>query len=123
MPDHTQNSGFTLVEVLAALGVFSISAIGLIHLSTQTSIGARQVDMRALAEIEASNLMADALTAPPPLATGLMAGSADQRGRSFDWRRIASPTQEPGLILVDITVSSAESGQVLAHLQGLRTEP
>jgi type II secretion system protein I len=121
MPDPHRQSGFTLVEVLAALGVFSISAIGLIHLSSETMVGARQVDMRALAEIEANNRMADALTTPPPLPTGVIEGESVQRGRSFDWNRTITPTQENGLYLVEVTVTSPESGQVLAHLQGLRT--
>tara|TARA_R110000782_G_scaffold58962_2_gene122685 strand:+ start:3920 stop:4291 length:372 start_codon:yes stop_codon:yes gene_type:complete len=120
MPDRTSQSGFTLVEVLAALGVFSISAIGLIHLSSETTVGAKQVDLRALAEIEASNRMADAMTLPPPLPTGVIAGAATQRGRTFDWTRTVSPTQEDGLYLVDVTVSMPEAGQVLAHIQALR---
>lgn len=120
MPDLHRQSGFTLVEVLAALGVFSISAIGLIHLSSETMIGARQVDMRALAEIEANNRMADALTTPPPLSTGVIEGESIQRGRSFDWNRTVTPTQESGLFLIEVTVSAPETGQVLAHLQGLR---
>ena len=120
MPDHISQSGFTLVEVLAALGVFSISAIGLIHLSSETTVGTKQVDLRALAEIEASNRMADAMTLPPPLPTGVIAGAAMQRGRTFDWTRTVSPTQEDGLYLVDVTVSMPEAGQVLAHIQALR---
>ncbi len=120
MSDHQRESGFTLVEVLAALGIFSISAVGLIHLSSETMVGARQVDMRALAEIEANNRMADALTLPPPLPTGLIAGESIQRGRTFDWNRTVTPTQEDGLFLIDVTVSAPETGQVLAHLQGLR---
>lgn len=120
MPDQDRQSGFTLVEVLAALGVFSISAIGLIHLSSETMVGARQVDMRALAEIEANNRMADALTLPPPLPTGVIAGESVQRGREFDWNRTVTPTQENGLYLIEVTVSAPETGQVLAHLQGLR---
>jgi type II secretion system protein I len=122
MPDHTSQSGFTLVEVIAALGVFSISAIGLIHLSSETTIGARQVDLRALAEIEASNRMADAMTLPPPVSTGVIAGDATQRGRTFDWNRTISPTQEAGLYLIDVTVSAPETGQVLAHVQALRAD-
>tara|TARA_R110001599_G_scaffold125587_1_gene298489 strand:+ start:8542 stop:8913 length:372 start_codon:yes stop_codon:yes gene_type:complete len=120
MPDHASQSGFTLVEVLAALGVFSIAAVGLIHLSSETTQGARQVDLRALAEIEANNRMADALTLPPPLPTGVVAGEAIQRGRTFDWNRTVTPTQEAGLSMVEITVSSPETGQVLARLQSLR---
>ena len=64
--------------------------------------------------------MADAMTLPPPLPTGVIAGAAMQRGRTFDWTRTVSPTQEDGLYLVDVTVSMPEAGQVLAHIQALR---
>jgi general secretion pathway protein I len=120
--DRSPQSGFTLVEVIAALGIFSISAIGLIHLSSETMIGAKQVDLRALAEIEASNRMADAMTLPPPLPSGVVAGAATQRGRTFDWNRTVSPTQQEGLYLIDVTVSAPETGQVLAHVQALRAD-
>jgi general secretion pathway protein I len=120
--DRSPQSGFTLVEVIAALGIFSISAIGLIHLSSETTIGAKQVDLRALAEIEASNRMADAMTLPPPLPSGVVAGAATQRGRTFDWNRTVSPTQQEGLYLIDVTVSAPETGQVLAHVQALRAD-
>lgn len=122
MTDRSPQSGFTLVEVIAALGIFSISAIGLIHLSSETMIGAKQVDLRALAEIEASNRMADAMTLPPPLPSGVVAGAATQRGRTFDWNRTVSPTQQEGLYLIDVTVSAPETGQVLAHVQALRAD-
>ncbi|MEQ9437357.1 type II secretion system minor pseudopilin GspI [Hyphomonas sp.] len=120
MPDHSSQSGFTLVEVIAALGVFSISAIGLIHLNSETTVGAKQVDMRALAEIEASNRMADTMTLPLALSTGVTAGDAIQRGRTFDWTRAVTPTQEDGLYLIEVTVSAPETGQVLARVQALR---
>ncbi len=120
MPERTSQSGFTLVEVLAALGVFSIAAVGLIHLSSETTVGAKQVDLRALAEIEAGNRMADVMTLTPPLPTGLVAGASTQRGRTFDWTRTVSPTQEEGLYLVDVTVTMPETGQVLSHIQALR---
>jgi general secretion pathway protein I len=120
MPDHSTQSGFTLVEVLAAMGVFSIAAIGLIHLSSETAAGARQVDLRALAEIEASNRMADVMTMPLPLSTGVVSGAVEQRGRTFEWIRTVTPTEEQGLLLVDVTVMASDGGQMLAHIQGLR---
>lgn len=121
MSDRTQ-SGFTLVEVIAALGVFSIAAMGMIHLSNQTQIGAAHLDMRTLAGIEASNLIADVVTAPPPVAPGLDAGTSLQRGRSLKWSRTIAATQQQGLLLVTVEVRHPTTEQVLARIQALRTE-
>ena len=47
--------GFTLAEVLVALVVFSISAIGLAHLVTETTANAGHTRSLSLARIEADN--------------------------------------------------------------------
>lgn len=120
MSDRPQ-SGFTLVEVIVALGVFSIAAMGMIHLSNQTQIGAAHLDMRTLAEIEASNLIADAVTAPPPVSPGLEAGSSLQRGRSLNWSRTITATQQ-GLLVVTVEVHHPTTEHVLARIQALRTD-
>ncbi|HBF90939.1 MAG TPA: hypothetical protein DDX09_07205, partial [Hyphomonas atlantica] len=54
-----QEHGFTLVEVLVALGVFSIAAMSLAHLGNETLVGARHVDQRFLATVEADNQIAE----------------------------------------------------------------
>ncbi len=121
MSDRGQK-GFSLVEVIAALGVFSIAAIGMIHLSNQTQIGASHVDLRAFAEIEASNLMAEAMTAPPPVAPGLETGESLQRGRRLEWSRTISAAPQTGLLLIGVEVYHPVTRQVLARVQSLRTE-
>ena len=60
MTSPRSQQGFTLVEVLVALGVFSIAAMSLAHLGNETLVGARHVDQRFLATVEADNLMAEA---------------------------------------------------------------
>jgi general secretion pathway protein I len=121
MSDQGQ-SGFSLVEVIAALGVFSIAAMGMIHLSNQTQIGAAHVSMRTLAEIEASNLIADAVTAPPPISPGLETGKSVQRGRTLHWSRTVTATPQAGLLLVAVEVRNPTTNQVLAQVQSVRTE-
>ncbi|HBU34274.1 MAG TPA: type II secretion system protein GspI, partial [Hyphomonas sp.] len=46
MTSPRSQQGFTLVEVLVALGVFSIAAMSLAHLGNETLVGARHVDQR-----------------------------------------------------------------------------
>ena len=115
-------SGFSLVEVIAALGVFSIAAMGMIHLSNETQINASHLDIRTLAEIEASNLVADAVTAPPPVSPGMETGESVQRGRTLKWSRTITATPQAGILLVAVDVRHPATDQVLARIQSLRTE-
>ena len=119
MADTRNQAGFTLVEVLVALGVFSIAAMALAHLGNETLVGARHVDQRFLATVEADNLMAEALVRPGAIPPGLDQGASTQRGRSLAWQRIITPTGNEGLYAVSVTVSDPETGQQLAARQSL----
>lgn len=115
----SRQAGFTLVEVLVALGVFSIAAISLVHLGNETLVGTQHVDQRFLATVEADNLMAEALVRPGAIPPGLEQGTSTQRGRSLEWRRTIIATGNEGLFAVNVTVSDADSGQQLADRQSL----
>lgn len=112
--------GFSLIEVLAALGVFSVGAMGLIHLQNNTTSAARHVEARFLAQIVAENAMADLMTTPEPLLIGVSTGEEVQRHRNFVWTRTIGPTDREGLLLIEISVTDPLTGQVIARLHSLR---
>lgn len=113
------SAGFSLIETLVALGVFSIAAISLVHLGSETTQGARHVGQRFLAGVEADNLMAEALVSPARIPDGLQAGQSTQRGHAFDWQRTVSPAGQADLLVVIVNVADPESGQVLAERRSL----
>lgn len=116
----SSDTGFTLIEVLVALGVFSIAGMALVELSNESTRSARFLDNRFLAQIEAENRLAETYIDPSTLVLGVSSGSAEQRGRKLEWTRIVTATPRTGLVSVDVSVSDPETGQTLIRLNVLR---
>lgn len=112
-------SGFSLIEVIAALGIFSIAALGLIKLNSETLRGAGHLSARAIAELEASSQMADAMT-NPDMRAGSRSGSSVQRGQTLAWSTSISPTNVAKIKLIEVSISDPQSGQVYVRVQALK---
>ena len=119
MDEHDRTCGFTLIEVLVALAVFSMAAMGLAHLTTETVRGAGHIDLRVLAKIEADNQMVAALIQADKTIPAAAAGRTEQRGQQLDWTRTVSPTGRANLIAVSVIVIDPESRQHLAEVHTL----
>jgi general secretion pathway protein I len=114
--------GFSLLETMVALSVFSIAAMGLLSLNTQSVRISSELELRLLARTVAENVAVDTVTGA--LASpGLVAEGEDvQRGREFRWTRTLEPTPRPGLYSVRIEVTEASSPAVLARLSLLTAQ-
>lgn len=119
MRDGSQ-SGFTLVEVLAALAVFSIAAIGLSQSTGEATRGASHMEARFLAGVVADNQLVEAMIEPEPLQPGALTGTEVQRGRTFNWTRLVAPTSRADVVSISVTVSDPDTEQVLAQLDALK---
>lgn len=101
MPGKNQERGFTLIEMLVALSVFSIAALALMRLDiyaiAQTSVIA---DAR-LADIVARNEAA-LVTTDPGLTLGESRSTVTNGGSMFDVIRRITPTPDRRLVRVDI---------------------
>ena len=103
--------GFTRIEVLVALAVFSLAALTLLRLEGATMTNARMLEVRTAAEIVARNRAVEALTDPIAPSIGTIGGSEMQAGRSWPWVRTARPMPDAGLIEVAIHVASPFGGE------------
>ena len=115
-----RSAGFTLIEMLVALAVFSLAALALLRLQGTTVGSAAVIETRAIGQIVANNLAVEALTdaVPPPL--GKSQGAVENGGRQWRWTRITKRTADIRIVRIDIDVID-ESGRPAGALSLART--
>ncbi len=99
-----RESGFTLLEMMVALAVFSLAALALVRLQSVTLHTAADLDSKAMAQIVARNLMVEVQTDPAPPSVGMEEGDVDNGGRRWHWARTVKATDDKRLLQVDLTV-------------------
>lgn len=112
--------GFSLIEVVVALGVLSTAAISFSALSQNSVSGVSQLETRYLARTVADAQLVDVFTDITPIEIGVTSGTAEQMGRAFEWVRTISPSTQDGLFLVNVQVSGLDDGVVLADISTLK---
>lgn len=112
--------GFTLLETLVALAVFSLMALALLHLAAENARSARHVEERLLAGLIAENLAVEAFATPNPPATGQSEGVTQLAARQWRWTRTVSATDQPGVVRIDLAVTL--DGRQAAALTVIRDE-
>lgn len=105
--------GFTLLEMLVALAVFSLAALALLRLEGATVRQTGQLDERMLAQLVARNLAVETLTDPAPPPIGASSGETVNGGRKWRWSRVTSRTPDQRLVRVDISVATSRTPTVL----------
>lgn len=108
-------SGFTLLEMLVALAVFSIAALALLNLETVTVSNTSQIADRTVGQIVARNVAVETLTDPMPPSIGAVSGEEDNGGRTWQWTRVTGPSPESRILQIEISVVD-ETGRRAADL-------
>jgi len=103
-------NGFTLVEVLVALAIFSLAALALLRLQGASIAGAARLDERTGAAIVAKNLAVEAMTDVPAPAFGAASGETVNAGRRWRWTRTVAKLPDTRLARIDIRVAPANGG-------------
>lgn len=111
--------GFTLVEIMVALAVFSLAALALTRLQGATIRGAGLVDETLVAQIVARNVALDAVTEAQPPAPGRVTGAETNGGRTWNWTCLVSPTGDPRVVRINVEVAN-RTGQVVGRLTAVR---
>lgn len=104
-------AGFTLIEMLVALAVFSIAALALLRLNGFALSTTADLDTRALAQIVAENEAALALTDPPPVVRGRSQRIVENGGHRFNVIRDVTPTADLRLVRIDLLAVAPDSGR------------
>ncbi len=114
-PAPRARAGFTLIEMLVALGVFSLAALAMLNLMGQNLRTAAILEEAALASIIVENRAVEiqASLAPPEL--GVANGEEEMGGRRWQWQRTTLVTDRPDILRIDIAVRLEGRQQVAAQ--------
>lgn len=102
--------GFTLVEVLVALAIFSLAALALLRLQGAALGTTARLDERALAGIVAQNLAVEAMIATQAPAFGDSGGEIANGGRNWRWAQHVERSPNPNLQRIEIVVAGPDGG-------------
>ncbi|WP_353205521.1 type II secretion system minor pseudopilin GspI [Sphingomonas sp.] len=118
-PMKGEPRGFTLIEMMVALAVFSLAALALIRLEGATIRGAATLDTTLMAQMVARNVAIEALTDARAPALGSASGVEHNGGRAWRWTRVTQPTGDTRILRIDVSVRDA-SGRDAGRLTVVR---
>jgi general secretion pathway protein I len=119
----SRESGFTLIEMLVALAIFSLAALALLRLGGATATNSARLNDQAIAMIVARNLAVETLTDPQPPAFGSSAGALANAGRRWRWTRSVARSPEARIQQIEIAVEPEAGGPGRARLTIFRRGP
>jgi general secretion pathway protein I len=111
--------GFTLIEIMVALAVFSLAALALIRLEGQTIRSTGILSATLLAQAVARNVAIEAVTDAEPPVRGRSSGVEQNGGRAWTWVREVQPLGDGDVMRIDVSVSDS-SGAVLGRMTMVR---
>ncbi len=115
----SRGNGFTLVEVLVALAIFSLAALALLRLEGAALGTTARLDEKTIAAIVARNRAIDVMLAVQPPAFGQTNGTANDAGRNWRWTQIVARTPDARIARIDIRVTGND-GDTAASLTFVR---
>lgn len=112
--------GFSLIEMLVAMAVFSLVALALLNLAGENTRTAVVIEERVLAGVVADNRAVEAMLATPAELAAQSAGIEAAGDRDWRWTRTVSPTDMDAIVRVDVTVMPTGEDRVVAEASVFR---
>ena len=113
-------AGFTLIEMLVALAIFSLAALALLRLGGATATNSARLQDQAIAQIVARNIAVETLTDSEPPPFGSLTGETVNAGRRWIWTRATGRSPEPRIQQIEIRVANPAGGPGQATLTVFR---
>ena len=108
LPERAGEGGFTLIEMLVALAIFSLAALALLRLGGATAANSARLTDQALAQVVVRNLSVELLTDPQAPAFGTQTGITTNAGRQWRWTRIVERSPEARVQLITLSVAGMQ---------------
>ena len=99
-----QHNGFTLLEIMVALAIFSLAALAMVRLQGYSVRSTSNLGDSSMAWQVARNVAVEILSNPAPPTLGETRGEEMNGGQNWRWTATASPTDDTRLVMVDIDV-------------------
>lgn len=116
-------SGFSLIEMLVALAVFSLVVLGLLNLAGENTRTAVVIEERVLAGVVAENRAVEAMTSEPAALLAQASGTEVAGDRTWRWKRQTSRTDNAAIARIEITVMPETGDRIAAEASLFRALP
>ena len=113
-----KDGGFTLIEVLASLLIFSLAIIGLTRSSMESVRTASVLQNKSYAAIVADNQIVELKILP--LQTGIITGDSVVMGKSFDWKAEVAKTSSKNFYEIKVEVIDSNTKQLIIKRTAFR---
>ena len=119
-----REAGFTLIEVLVALGIIAVALMAALRAAGQGTSNVGELRLRLFAGWVAENVLAEQSAHGDWLPLGSYHGIVHQGGKDFTWREEVLETPNPAFRRVNIFVFEApDQSRLLARLTGFLAQP
>jgi general secretion pathway protein I len=120
MTARAKDDGFTLVEVLVSLAIFSLAIVGLNRAATLAVSGTSSLQMKMHAGFAADNAVV--LSRLEPLSLGTERAEVASGGIEFDVSVETRRTEQPGFYEMIVQARRADQDRVLIERRAFRYE-
>lgn len=117
------DAGFSLLEVMVALAVFSLGALALLNVLGESTRSQTASADRAIARIVAENRLVEAMSLSAPPGPGSTSGIEEAMGRNWAWEMTVAPSPDPAILRIDVRVRADGGTQTVADLTTFRSTP
>lgn len=118
--DYSMVRGFTLIEVVVALGIFGLGVLALIHVQTENLIASSEIRDRVVADIIAENILVETYIEPAGTLSRFGGGNIRMIDQGWIWTREFTMTANPAITRLDVSVIREPDGTTLSTLTGFR---
>ena len=122
MKPPQRNAGFSLVEVLVAILILSVTLVGLTHGMTTALSSSKESEWQTTAALFAAGLIED-LRAEGDITDGQTEGSCGDELPLYQWTETITSAGVDGLHEVNVSIENARSSQKIYELRTMLFEP